>query len=223
MMNTKQFKSGHEIFGSNFKSSVPLNQTPQTKVVDIAFNGAKESRQANLAASGYALAKAGALTFSQFVEPNVRVLDIGCGVGLVGQILSKLGFQDILGIDLSTRSLEIAQRTKAYSSTLVHNLVEKLPFPDNSFGAAIGIDVLPTFNSSELSNILGDLSRVTAAKGMIVFSYREDLNNSISISDTILQFTQLKLLYVTDPPELIPMIGEGRNLAVRYFVLQNLK
>jgi len=45
---------------------------------------------------------------------KTHILDSGCGTGLVGVELKKLGFQHIDGNDLSPNMLEVAEKTDAY-------------------------------------------------------------------------------------------------------------
>lgn len=47
---------------------------------------------------------------------NARILDAGCGTGLSGVALSKQGFTNIDGRDLSPEMLEQAEKTGVYSS-----------------------------------------------------------------------------------------------------------
>jgi predicted TPR repeat methyltransferase len=40
--------------------------------------------------------------------PDALVADFGCGTGLVGEAMTKLGFRNIYGIDCSEGMLQIA-------------------------------------------------------------------------------------------------------------------
>ena len=51
---------------------------------------------------------------NDFITPSVKILDAGCGTGLVGIYLAKLGAKQVDGIDLSPGMLEIARKTGAY-------------------------------------------------------------------------------------------------------------
>ena len=52
-------------------------------------------------------------------EPDhtVRVLDVGCGTGLVGVSLRKLGFVHLDGLDFSSQMLDEARRKGVYRYT----------------------------------------------------------------------------------------------------------
>lgn len=45
---------------------------------------------------------------------DVRVLDAGCGTGLVGEVLRSKGFAHVDGFDLCDKMVEVAEKTQAY-------------------------------------------------------------------------------------------------------------
>lgn len=49
----------------------------------------------------------------ELISPSVKILDAGCGTGLVGVYLAKLGAKQVDGIDLSPGMLDIARNTGA--------------------------------------------------------------------------------------------------------------
>jgi predicted TPR repeat methyltransferase len=72
-------------------------------------------------------------------EPDrtVRVLDVGCGTGLVGVSLSKLGFVHLDGIDFSSEMLNEARRKGVYRELIQADLNESLDLATAIYGAAI--------------------------------------------------------------------------------------
>ena len=57
------------------------------------------------------------------IPPSAKVLDLGCGSGLVGLEFKKSGYNALTGIDLSTVSLKVAkQRNLLYQRLLVGDL-----------------------------------------------------------------------------------------------------
>ena len=72
-------------------------------------------------------------------EPDhtVRVLDVGCGTGLVGVSLSKLGFVHLDGLDFSSQMLNEARRKGVYSELIQADLNESLDLTPSTYGAAI--------------------------------------------------------------------------------------
>ncbi len=72
-------------------------------------------------------------------EPDhtVRVLDVGCGTGLVGVSLSKLGFVHLDGLDFSSQMLDEARRKGVYRELIQADLNESLDLAPSTYGAAI--------------------------------------------------------------------------------------
>ncbi|NNE13137.1 MAG: class I SAM-dependent methyltransferase, partial [Ilumatobacter sp.] len=69
--------------------------------------------------------------------PDARsVLDAGCGTGLVGRTLRAAGYEhELVGIDISEDSLDVARESGGYSELAPANLQAELPFADDRFDA----------------------------------------------------------------------------------------
>ena len=50
---------------------------------------------------------------------ELRILDVGCGTGLVGSELHKIGYRDLDGLDASPEMLKIAAEKNIFKSTFV--------------------------------------------------------------------------------------------------------
>lgn len=103
-----------------------------------------------------------------------HVLDAGCGTGLVGRALRRAGYDsDLVGIDVSSASLDQAAATGAYGSTLVGDLQQRLAFDDNAFSGLICVGVMtyvPDVNAA-----WREFARVVSSDGVVVVTQREDL------------------------------------------------
>src|ERR1700730_12878926 len=64
---------------------------------------------------------------------RLRVLDIGCGIGLIEQELEQK-VADLCAVDMSEKSIDIA-RTRAPTTRFFHSDGDTLPFDDGSFDA----------------------------------------------------------------------------------------
>jgi ubiquinone/menaquinone biosynthesis C-methylase UbiE len=97
--------------------------------------------------------------------PKLRVLDIGCGIGLGHEVLSQK-FGKLCGVDTSRESLKLAGQHnrkvdyKAYSGT-------KLPYKTDSFDAAYAICVLHHVPRMEWQNFVKEMLRVVRPGGMV--------------------------------------------------------
>ena len=66
--------------------------------------------------------------------PDVTLLDLGCGNGLVGEALCKRHpFNHIVGLDISQKSLDVAQKRGCYLKLQQADLLKKLPVQKESF------------------------------------------------------------------------------------------
>jgi len=75
---------------------------------------------------------------SLVTNKNARVLDAGCGTGLVGLRLRRAGYRDLHGQDYSHKMLEKAEATGAYQSVRQHDLT--LPIEtEQAYDAAIAV------------------------------------------------------------------------------------
>jgi methionine biosynthesis protein MetW len=65
------------------------------------------------------------------LRPGRRLLDIGCGDGLLGALV-KDRFEEVYGVDISERAVEIARQRGVIASRINLN-IQGLPFNDNFF------------------------------------------------------------------------------------------
>ena len=67
-------------------------------------------------------------------RPSLAVFDMGCGTGLVGEEMQKVGFENIVGCDASKGMLDIAAKKnegKAYKEVIELFLGRPESFPEN--------------------------------------------------------------------------------------------
>jgi predicted TPR repeat methyltransferase len=96
------------------------------------------------------------------------ILDAGAGTGLIGEMLALIGFEDLVGIDMSDGMLAVARQKGVY--TRLENMVlgEKLDFADASFAAVVSTGVLTVGHAPAAS--MDELVRVTRPGGHLIFS-----------------------------------------------------
>lgn len=106
------------------------------------------------------------------LQPPFRLLDAGCGGGLVSNALARLSQDyDIYGVDLSTPALAFAEHTaNAQSLSNVQfgtASVYELPFQKSSFDAVVISDVLEHLH--DIPKALRELARVLRPGGVLLF------------------------------------------------------
>ena len=110
---------------------------------------------------------------ARYVPKEARILDAGAGTGLVGELLVKQGYTDLVAMDLSLGMLEEARTKNVYRE--YHQMVmgEPLDYTTDSFDAVISVGVLTVGHAPASS--LDELVRITKPGGHIVFSLRPDV------------------------------------------------
>jgi ubiquinone/menaquinone biosynthesis C-methylase UbiE len=73
---------------------------------------------------------------------TAKILDAGCGTGLVGVHLAQLGASEVDGLDLSPGMLDVARRTGAYKSLNTADLSKPLGCQNDSYRAIVCIGTL---------------------------------------------------------------------------------
>jgi SAM-dependent methyltransferase len=101
-----------------------------------------------------------------------RVLDIGCAKGfLVKDLMTVCPGLEVYGLDISEYGLTNAEPEAR--GRLVRGTAERLPFPDDSFRAAISINTIHNLDRDECVLALREMSRVAPSGGYVqVDSYR---------------------------------------------------
>ena len=111
--------------------------------------------------------------FTKYVPREARMLDAGAGTGLVGELLAKSGYTDLVAMDLSRGMLEESRKKNVYRE--LHQMVmgEPLDFATDSFDAIISVGVLTVGHAPAGS--LDELLRITKPGGHVIFSLRPDV------------------------------------------------
>jgi ubiquinone/menaquinone biosynthesis C-methylase UbiE len=96
----------------------------------------------------------------KFIASDAKILDVGCGTGLVGEALRKMGNSyTLVGTDLSQGMLDQAKAKHVYQKLVKANLRRPLPFKNNSFDAVMCIGVFEHFKT--IRRELMDLARIS--------------------------------------------------------------
>jgi predicted TPR repeat methyltransferase len=106
-------------------------------------------------------------------KEDLKILDAGCGTGLVGVEVEKLGFGKIDGFDLSNNMVEVARDTGAYNSLEGGcDLNQKIEvYQDNQYEIIVccGVFTLGHVESSALEELI----RIAQPGGLLIISTRK--------------------------------------------------
>ena len=127
---------------------------------------------------GYIAPRLAADAFAEFcADKDTRVLDLGCGTGLVGQELVGRGYRNIDGLDISPNMLAEAQAKGIYGELITADMTQLIELGGRDYGAAIGVGC---FGGGHLGPAhLAGLIRTVRIYGLLVFyingiPYKED-------------------------------------------------
>jgi len=137
--------------------------------VAAAFDGLAARFEHHLVVElGYCVPDLLAAAVAQALQPGARVLDLGCGTGLVGAALAGRGL-DLHGVDLSPRMLDIARARGIYKDLQDRDLVDFLSAAaPRSAQAVLAADVF--IYVGDLAPAFAGAARVLAPGGLFAFS-----------------------------------------------------
>jgi len=114
-----------------------------------------------------------------------RVLDAGCGTGLVGQELSKMGYTCMDALDYSAEMLEEAKQKKVYQDHVQADLSKPLSLADNHYDAVV---CTGTFTYGHVkANAFDELVRITRPEGVVCFTIREGAYEEYGYRDHMIE------------------------------------
>lgn len=104
-------------------------------------------------------------------DKDCRILDAGCGTGLVAEELSKMGYTQMDALDYSKEMLEKAAVKKLYQAYIQADLNAPLDMADDSYDAIV---CTGTFTYGHVKpHAFNELIRVSKPGGIVCFTIRE--------------------------------------------------
>lgn len=129
-----------------------------------------DSYEGDLDGFGYVAPQLGTAIFAELMpDKNVLIYDAGCGTGLVGHHLSKIGYSHIHGADFSPDMLAKAKELAVYEKLMTADFCAPIPTDSNSYDGLISIGV---YSSRFSTYFLPEMLRILKPNGPMVFSCR---------------------------------------------------
>ncbi|MGK0272283.1 MAG: putative TPR repeat methyltransferase [Cocleimonas sp.] len=174
---------------------------------------------AEIMANGYASPQRCADTLAKVTSnKKLNILDIGCGTGISGKILSDVGFSSIDGCDINPEMLKVAETRKIYKELWLSDPENPFPFENGKFDAITAVGVIGA-GAAPLIVFHQAISKLTKG-GLFVFSFNdhtlEDLSYEAAI-DHVIESNKLELIFKEYGPHL-----PGRDIKSNIYVLKRL-
>ena len=121
---------------------------------------------------------------------NCKILDAGCGTGLVGIKLKKCGYSNIEGVDFSQNMLDLIPKG-IYKKIEKADLNKPLKFETNMYDVVMCVG---TFTYGHVKpQALDELIRTTKNKGLICFTVNEGIYEEYGFDNKIKELSNNKL------------------------------
>ncbi len=146
---------------------------------------------------------------------DARILDAGCGTGLVGLALHELGVRRLVGFDLSPAMIERARARNIYESVNEGSLLERLPFGRGEFDAVVSVGVFTHGHVGPAG--LAELPTVIRSGGFLTMTFRDDTIDALGHGAELRRLESegvLTLIDRTEPEPLILEDGVGADMRV---------
>tara|TARA_Y100000590_G_scaffold463587_1_gene630714 strand:- start:2987 stop:3610 length:624 start_codon:yes stop_codon:yes gene_type:complete len=157
----------------NVENKVPIYKLETTEEImkyydDWGYNYDKDMIDWN-----YTGPKETVIAFKKFkTRKDIKILDAGCGTGLVGIELKKNNYINIDGLDLSKKLLDLIPKGY-YKNLSIADLNKPLSVNDNFYEAILCVG---TFTFGHVRpNALDEFIRITKNKGLICFTINEGI------------------------------------------------
>lgn len=117
---------------------------------------------------------------------NKKVLDLGCGTGLIGQALAAMHC-DIVGVDLSSKMLDKARAKNLYSELICEDIVAMMQGQaEQSYDIVTSADVF--IYLGKLDTVMAQSKRLLRTGGILAFSIETLVPNAAEATDTESRF-----------------------------------
>ena len=124
------------------------------------------------------------------LNKNSKILDAGCGTGLVGIQLKKYGYLNIEGVDFSQSMLDLVPQN-IYQKIEKIDLNKPLKYKNNIYDIVMCVG---TFTYGHVKpHALDEIIRITKNKGLICFTVNEGIYEEYGFDKKIKELTNNKL------------------------------
>ena len=125
------------------------------------------------------------LLSTRLKDKTAKIIDVGCGTGLVGEKLKAKDFIYFDGLDISKDMLSIA-KSRGYRNLFLGSLNKQLTVLDDAYDAAMCIGVFTHGHVS--SDRFNELCRIVKPGGYVCFTINEGVFEEYGFKEMIAEF-----------------------------------
>ena len=160
------------------------------------------------------------LTNKLRLKKTIKILDAGCGTGYVAEVLNKLNYKNITGIDFSKEMLSIARSKKIYKKLICQSLNEKIELRSKQFELIICTGVLTSGHVGP--SAMHELVRLLKPQGFFICSIAESVYKKNGFEKEIKNLK--KLVSIKSISKAFVALPNNKNSAKsRMYILEKLK
>ncbi len=120
--------------------------------------------------------------FLSFLPKNSRILDVGCGPGIIANYMHKKGYQ-IEGIDISEKMIELAKKRAPQCRFRLLDMRD-LDYPQDSFDGIVALYSIIHIPKSDIFDVFTKFSRVLKSGGYLLVAVQEG-KGEVLLSDPL--------------------------------------
>jgi predicted TPR repeat methyltransferase len=111
------------------------------------------------------------------------VLDLGCGTGLMGEVLARhFQVSHLVGIDLSQNMLDVAVDKNLYQELIHGDLVPTMSARSDEFDLIVSADVF--IYVGEVSEVFAQVARLLKPRGLFAFTIEISIEKDVELAPT---------------------------------------
>ncbi len=205
------------------REGLPIQHTGNAASIRSLYDEWSSNYEDDTASWGYVAPSVAVELLAKHASKQAQIIDVGCGTGLVGRALGAAGFHDVVGVDASSASLDLAAKTGCYRALTEVDLTA-LPseLPEGHFGGLISVGVMTYL--PDVAATCREFSRIVEPDAPIVLTQRTDLFDARSTQaafDELAADDTWTILEITDPMPYLPGHPEYQDIDVRYGVFRS--
>jgi len=147
---------------------------------------------------------------------RVRLLDVGCGVGLIEQKLCGT-LESVCGIDVSRASIQVARQNAPLGKFYDYD-GRAIPFDNNTFDITFAACVMHHVNPVERKAVIAEMVRVTRPAGIIVLVEHNPYNPATRLMVRLCEFDRGAVLLSRRIARALLIESGTRIITQRYFM-----